>query len=101
MAGSFVDEQLTCVDCEQEFTFSADEQQRHAELGFQNKPKRCHPCRAEKKRRMGTDRGGSNSSGPREYHTATCAECGQQAKVPFKPRGDRPVYCSACFRPQR
>lgn len=36
-------------------------------------------------------------SGPREMHKATCAECGNECEVPFKPRGDRPVYCKECF----
>jgi len=35
--------------------------------------------------------------GPREMHKATCAECGKECEVPFKPRGDRPVYCKECF----
>jgi CxxC-x17-CxxC domain-containing protein len=26
-----------------------------------------------------------------------CAECQQECEVPFKPTGDRPVYCKACF----
>ena len=25
------------------------------------------------------------------------ASCGKEAKVPFKPHDDRPVYCSECF----
>ena len=35
--------------------------------------------------------------GEREMYVATCASCGGEAKVPFKPREDRPVYCSECF----
>ena len=30
--------------------------------------------------------------------TVTCDKCGQDAEVPFKPSGDKPVYCSSCFR---
>ena len=30
-----------------------------------------------------------------------CAECGQPTQVPFQPRGDRPVYCRACFEKMR
>lgn len=30
-----------------------------------------------------------------------CAECGQATQVPFQPRGDRPVYCRACFDRRR
>lgn len=35
--------------------------------------------------------------GPREMHKATCAECGCECEVPFKPREDRPVYCRDCY----
>lgn len=38
---------------------------------------------------------------PREEHEATCAECGQQTTVPFKPTGSRPVLCRDCFRNSR
>ena len=34
----------------------------------------------------------------REYFAVLCSSCGNQAQVPFKPRMDRPVYCSDCFR---
>lgn len=96
----FVDEELVCVECSASFTFTAGEQERHADLGFTNKPKRCAPCRAAKKERMGGSGGaggGRGPGGPREMHSAVCADCGQEARVPFKPRGDKPVFCSACF----
>jgi len=32
-----------------------------------------------------------------ELHDAICAECKKECKVPFKPRGDKPVYCKECF----
>ncbi len=38
---------------------------------------------------------------PREMHKATCAECKQECDVPFKPSGDRPVYCRDCFSKRR
>jgi CxxC-x17-CxxC domain-containing protein len=43
--------------------------------------------------------GGGNryDRGPREMHKATCADCGKECEVPFKPSGDRPVYCKDCF----
>ena len=34
----------------------------------------------------------------REMFSATCSSCGQEAKVPFQPSGDKPVYCSTCFQ---
>ncbi len=37
-------------------------------------------------------------SGERKImHSAVCDECGNSCQVPFKPRGDKPVYCSVCF----
>ncbi len=47
----------------------------------------------------GFDRG--RDSGRREMHKATCAECGKDCEVPFRPSGDRPVYCSNCFDKRR
>jgi len=34
----------------------------------------------------------------RELHAVTCADCGKETHVPFKPDGSRPVYCQDCFR---
>jgi CxxC-x17-CxxC domain-containing protein len=39
--------------------------------------------------------------GPREMHKAVCSECGKETEVPFKPSGDRPVYCKECFMKRR
>src|SRR6185436_18727339 len=47
----------------------------------------------------GGGRGGGG--GPREMFSAICGECGKPTQVPFKPRGDRPVYCSDCFAKRR
>lgn len=98
---AFTDKQLQCADCGTSFIHSSGEQQKYADLGFQNEPKRCGPCRAAKKARSGGDRGARpDVGGPRpqrELHTTVCAGCGGEARVPFKPRGDRPVYCSSCF----
>lgn len=38
-----------------------------------------------------------NFGGPREMHDATCSDCGQTTKVPFKPAEGRPVYCRDCY----
>ena len=37
----------------------------------------------------------------REMHKVTCADCGNEAEVPFKPKEDRPVYCRECFQKHR
>jgi len=54
----YSDKQLTCVDCGTAFTFTAGEQERFAQLGFTNEPKRCAPCRAAKKASGGGGGGG-------------------------------------------
>jgi len=39
--------------------------------------------------------------GTQELHTATCAKCKKETKVPFKPSGIKPVYCRECFQEQK
>ncbi len=39
--------------------------------------------------------------GQKEEYDAVCAECGKKCKVPFKPSGDRPVYCQECYRKKK
>ena len=38
-----------------------------------------------------------NSYSERRFTKAICAECHKECEVPFKPTGDRPVYCKDCF----
>jgi CxxC-x17-CxxC domain-containing protein len=50
----------------------------------------------------GPDRYGvRRGEGERELTRVKCAECGDECTVPFKPTGDRPVYCRTCFSKQR
>ena len=85
----YEDKKLQCKECGSEFVFTAGEQEFYAEKGFVNEPQRCKECRDAKK------------NAARETFIATCAECGGEARVPFKPRDDRPVFCSDCFAKQR
>lgn len=39
----------------------------------------------------------SNREGRPEMFKAVCADCGKSCEIPFKPNGNRPVYCSTCF----
>lgn len=45
----FKDKTIKCIDCGEEFTFTAGEQQFYQEKGFTNEPKRCKACRDKKK----------------------------------------------------
>jgi CxxC-x17-CxxC domain-containing protein len=114
------DKSLTCRDCNEEFVFSASEQEFFAEKGFTNEPGRCPACRAARKTERGTGNrsqsgyssigrssGGRPSGGysgvrsEREMFPVVCARCGKDTQVPFQPRNDKPVYCSDCFSAQR
>ncbi len=33
----------------------------------------------------------------RVLHKAICADCSKECEVPFRPTGNRPVYCRECF----
>ena len=81
----YEDKTLVCKECGNEFIFSAGEQEFFAEKGFVNEPQRCKPCRDARK------------NAGRVIYTGVCAACGGEAKVPFKPREGRAVYCSECF----
>ncbi|MCH8818432.1 MAG: zinc-ribbon domain containing protein [Chloroflexi bacterium] len=97
----FQDRNIACVECGQEFVFSADDQQYHSERGYTD-PKRCTSCRAARRSQSGGGGGGGGGfRSDRPMFTTTCAQCGQEAQVPFEPRGDRPVYCNSCFSQQR
>ena len=44
------------------------------------------------------ERGSSEGSFEKRMFTVTCAKCNGPAEVPFRPRENKPVYCSDCFR---
>jgi CxxC-x17-CxxC domain-containing protein len=124
----YSDKTLTCADCGQQFVFTASEQDFYAQRGF-TEPRRCPTDRAARKAARqssgagyssgygdsgGYGGGGGYSSGggysaggggydrgPREMFSATCSNCGNEAKVPFRPTSGKPVYCSDCFRTMR
>ncbi len=125
----YADKTLTCRDCGMAFVFTAGEQEFHASKGFENMPSRCPDCRAARKASRGDSYGGGGGyssggyssggystgggygggggygrgggGGGREMFEATCSSCGNVARVPFQPRGDKPVYCSDCFTPRQ
>ena len=61
----------------------------HAQLRPQDQPHR--PPEAKQ----------PNNFRERTLHKAICADCNKECEVPFKPTGDRPVYCQPCFAKRR
>jgi CxxC-x17-CxxC domain-containing protein len=43
------------------------------------------------------NRSQGNEFRDRRLFKVICAECNKECEVPFKPTGDRPVYCKDCF----
>ena len=93
---SFEDKNLTCVECNTTFVFSADDQSVPLAEGL-HRPQALPglPLSAASRRRR--RRRWRCYGGAREMHPAVCAQCNKDTEVPFRPSGDRPVYCSDCF----
>ena len=49
LSGGYKDKTLTCRDCNQEFVWTAGEQEFYASKGFERPPARCSICRAKYK----------------------------------------------------
>lgn len=58
----YTDRSIACVDCGQEFTFTAGEQEFYAQRGFTESPKRCPSCRQIRKAQRNR---GSGDGAPR------------------------------------
>ncbi len=93
---SLKDKSIVCSDCGATFGFSTEEQEFFQSKGYTNEPKRCPTCRQARKAERSGNSGGAG--GRRQMFPTVCAECGKETEVPFEPRGDKPVYCSDCYR---
>jgi CxxC-x17-CxxC domain-containing protein len=89
VAVTYIDRVLTCIDCGAEFVFPAGEQEFFAEKNFRNEPKRCKACRMRRK---------DKTYKVRPETKITCAECGKETTVPFKPTQGKPILCRSCFK---
>lgn len=48
------------------------------------------------------DRGrGRSGFRDRQMHDVVCTKCGKNCQVPFKPMGDKPIFCDNCFKQDR
>ncbi|MFA5830037.1 MAG: CxxC-x17-CxxC domain-containing protein [Candidatus Gracilibacteria bacterium] len=67
--------------------------------GGDSSPRRTDDRGGDRGRSFGRDRdsGFGRDSRP-EMHEATCTDCGESCEVPFRPSGDKPVFCNNCFK---
>ena len=95
----FRDQVLRCIDCGEEFIFSAGEQLFFSDKGLRNAPKRCKPCKLKKNEQIAANAQAFGQPFPRgRVEVAVkCALCGVETTVPFRPTQGRPVYCRDCF----
>jgi CxxC-x17-CxxC domain-containing protein len=105
---NLTDKYLTCVECGAAFVFGVGEQLFFARKGFAAEPRRCPICRAVRRLNRAANQTTDQSTPPpehaadvRPWFTAVCDACGQETQVPFRPDGDRRVYCANCFRAWR
>jgi CxxC-x17-CxxC domain-containing protein len=94
----YQDRAIRCVDCNENFIWTAGEQVFFHDKGLKNEPKRCKPCKQAKNERLAAI-AAAQSSGVRQRIEVSvqCAQCGQQTTVPFYPSQGRPVFCRSCF----
>ncbi len=91
------DQEITCSECGNTFTFTEREQDYYNERNL-SQPKRCKTCRDARRANFGSaPRGG----GDRQRYEITCDQCGKTDTVPFKPSTGRAVLCSECFSASR
>ncbi len=95
----FEDSLIRCIDCSQDFIWTAGEQIFFRDKQLQNPPKRCKDCKKAKNRRL-EDIEISRTTGVkiRVEVKAECACCLIPTTVPFYPSQGRPVYCRTCFQ---
>ena len=111
-----------CVSCGKEFVVTP------AEIAFRTEhrlalPELCPACRARQRSDRNADivaayaKAGtaayadvvtSTAAAPSrkgavrgQLYATVCDSCGAETKVPFVPRGDRPVYCRDCYNARR
>lgn len=94
VAFDFQDKQLTCSDCTEQFLFSVSEQAFYKEKNLKNEPRRCPNCRIiSRLRRDGID--------PTQTAEVCCVDCSAVTRVPFLPRGHKPIYCPTCLHARK
>jgi CxxC-x17-CxxC domain-containing protein len=94
----FQDTSIGCIDCGNDFTWTAGEQSFFRDKKLQNPPKRCKECKQAKNERLAAIAAAQVSGVKQRIEVSVaCARCSEVTTVPFYPSQGRPVYCRSCF----
>ncbi len=92
------DKSILCIDCGNEFIWTAGEQKFYRDKGLENPPKRCKECKQAKNNRISSIAAAKAAGIKQKIEVAVnCANCKGYTTVPFYPSQGRPVYCRSCF----
>lgn len=99
--GEFQDTEIQCIDCGQDFVWSAGEQLFFRDKNLKNPPKRCKACKKAKNERLAAITAAQSAGIKQRIEVAVhCARCNAYTTVPFYPSQGRPVLCRSCFLEQ-
>jgi CxxC-x17-CxxC domain-containing protein len=94
----FEDKQISCIDCNEDFTWTAGEQLFFRDKGLKNPPKRCRNCKQAKNERIAIINNMQTTGVKQRIEVSVaCARCGNMTTVPFYPSQGRPVFCRSCY----
>ena len=97
-SSEFQDTAIPCIDCKEDFIWTAGEQVFFRDKELHNPPKRCKECKKAKNSRLeAIELSRTTGKRHRIEVRANCARCDTVTTVPFYPCQGRPVYCRACF----
>lgn len=93
-----LDVKIRCIDCSNDFVWSAGEQAFFRDKQLENPPKRCKECKKAKNERLSAIANAQKTGIKQRIEVkVSCARCGEGTTVPFYPSQGRPVYCRSCF----
>jgi CxxC-x17-CxxC domain-containing protein len=94
----FQDKVLKCIDCGNDFPFTAGEQLFFHDKQFRNEPKRCKDCKSRRVAVLSAPPQSSHGQPNGRVETrVACSQCGKETTVPFRPTQNRPIFCRECF----
>ena len=94
----FQDKVIKCIDCGEDFVFTAGEQLFFHDKQFKNEPKRCKGCKAKRGQALGV----TQATRRRRWRLALCVQAAvRKPRSRLRPTQGRPVFCRECFQQKK